>query len=106
MREEEGKPECFGDPEVHDPETSDCQSCAVIGACAIRTRRRIAANSGRRNVPVHRRTSRRTSKRKETIVVVESDNEDTYGTVLMHNAGLEAVQAMVDELSNSIKSIK
>lgn len=119
------KPECYGDYQYYDPEDQECQDCAFIDACGIRARRSMRMHSesksreqtssrAPRMQPAERQqptraitTSRRgnVTKQTETQVFTEPGDKDTYWSVLSHNAGLEAVQAMFDELSNSVRHI-
>lgn len=39
------------------------------------------------------------------IQIIEPDDDITYGKLLLHNTGLEVVQAIVDEISNSVRHI-
>ena len=120
--DKDSKPECYGDYNEYDPDDTDCQDCAFIDACGIRARRAMRMASTRSSTPERRSadsarfrppsrssntTNRRHSgkKRDEIQVFTEPEEKDTYWSVLSHNAGLEAVQAMFDELSNSVRHI-
>lgn len=120
-----GKPECFGDDESYDPYLRMCRDCAYERACSHKVSQesnttnteRLLGKSFSSNRSTRtssyldrirdQRQSKQviTKKQEHKIIQVDAEEEDTFTSVLMHNVSLEAVQAMVDELSNSIKEI-
>ena len=129
MSDNNDVPECWGDPDSYDPDDSICRSCAKFKTCEIKVDRVLESkNRGRsnRNVrsysrdaePPRSSTRRRFSIRdnkpayneryeKENIDIPPSlpENNDTYGSVLIYNASIEAIQAITDEISSSVRHI-
>lgn len=119
------KPECFGEEELYDPDDRLCRDCGFEAACSYKVKQESNTTNSERllgKTSYQNRSSRTSSylnklrsqreskevsvrKQEHKVVQVEAEEEDTFTSVLMHNASLEAVQAMVDELSNSIKEI-
>lgn len=109
------RPSCYSDPEYYDSDDPDCIRCPVFTACGVMTRRKeqnrtnpgttttsqtvtsgtTATSQRPTSVDRHRKT--------EPSPIVQPAESDTYWSVLSHNASLEAVQAMVDELAFSIR---
>lgn len=124
LETKETKPECFGDPDYYDPTDKLCNTeCSFYTACGIRSSR--SGDAARRyiqnrvqNTPsatpaatpyVPQRTTNTPAtvvdKTKIATIVEDCQETDTFTSILMHNASLEALQAIVDELGNSIKQI-
>ena len=114
--EENRKPECYGDTDYYDPDDDTCQECAYIDGCGIRAAR--TARTSNRRSPYKNTTYNRTSssvssnknsiqrsKANQKITIIEADEQDTFQSTLAHNAALEAMQAVVDEVANSIRHI-
>ena len=120
---------CYGDYEKYDPSSDECAECAYINGCGIRSMRNkkedyasdtvpktTSTNSSYRGYSSQRSASRsaidryREGKRnnnpsKYAVAEEEPSEDDTFLDILRHNASIEAVQAVFDELSNSIRHI-
>lgn len=103
----DNKPGCYGDEEYFDPDDDECDSCAVKQSCGIRVSRMKKQTN-----PSYRSTSSQyskpsTSRQKNEIQRIVEDPEDgvSFGKILMHNTGVEVLQSIVDELSNSIRHV-
>ena len=109
------KPECYGDPELYDPDDDECSGCGVNHSCSIRAQRK--AKSTRPSYTSRNRQLSSTStqenvsstslaqSRKLPRVEREPNHDITFSKILMHNTGLEVLQTVVDELSSSIRHI-
>lgn len=102
------KPECYGDPDQYDPDDEGCDECAYSAGCSIRSRRNRAPVSvnrtSSRSSPVRMQHKHSTTKN-QVVSTTEAEDEDTYLSVLSHNAGIEAIQAIFDELANSVRHV-
>jgi len=108
------KPDCYGDPEVFDPDDDDCDRCPWRAACKVvidrksKTRSRSRSNRRSRSSRDDRddRDSRIIKRRGSTSVrEAPPDEDDTWSSVLGYNAMVEAAQGMADELSNAVGHI-
>lgn len=110
------RPSCHGDEDAFDPQDPVCEDCAYAQSCTVvinrlrkqeqRERREPVTSSYRpypTKTPVHKKEPP-ISKQVET-PEEEASDEDTYMSVLAHNAGIEAVQAMFDELASSVRHV-
>jgi hypothetical protein len=96
-----GKPDCFGDPEYHDPKDPYCRDCPSEAACNLIIRRK---HSNRTRARVARRgdVSRPTARQDIDKHVEEPAEEgDTFSTTLIHNASLNAIQGALDTASHA-----
>ena len=114
-------PPCFADPDEYDIEDEGCVECPFVDACGIRiARNSTTTRSEHRGFPSS--TSKRTSSyyrpppaRPSTTahrntnppkkIEQDPDEKDTWSSVLMFNASIEMAQAMVDELSESVRAV-
>ena len=116
---EEHKPECYGDPYQFDLDDPGCEECSYQQSCSIRcnrnsrsrqasssysSRQSFRSSESRKYLPSSKRTEKKSKSRTE-VITAEAEEDDTFMSILMHNAGLEAMQSMVDELGNSIRHI-
>ena len=111
--DEDGIPECHGDEDYYDDTDRTCKDCNYARSCALKVRRisnktpskrsGSFVSSSRRNTSVVKSTKSVPTKNPE--VVIEEDDDATFTGALVHNASIEAMQAMVDELANSIRHI-
>lgn len=109
---EDDREACYGDEDYYDPDDRVCKDCNYFKSCGIKvknaqrrsTTTRTTSYRNSRRTPTTTRTLT-TAKAKQTPVVIDESEDTTFTEALMHNASIEAIQAMVDELSNSIKHI-
>lgn len=115
-------PPCFADPDEYDIEDEGCTECPFVDACGIR----IARNSANKRSDTRTFTSGTSNKRTSSYyrpppsrsqsnvtnrssppkkVEQDPDENDTWSSVLMFNASIEMAQAMVDELSESVRAV-
>ena len=121
------KPSCYGDPDLHEDDDVRCQRCMYFTSCgfAAAQERRIGVreeprreeprrdrNYPQRDAPHSRRippTNRRQDVSKQAtdkpVPQIIEDDDDTYLSVLTHNAAIEAVQSMAEEFVNSVRSV-
>ena len=114
------EPECYGDSEFYDIDDRDCQTCLAFEACGIKVQRlrERSLNNARRNfntrgntsyrrepTPSYKQQSVRRHEPKNDPLIENCTDEDTFFSVLTHNASLEALQSVFDELSNSVRNI-
>ena len=100
------RPECYGDPDYYDPDDHSCSDdCAFFQSCGIRVARANSANSRRSLTPKNKTTRQQVIKKQKAEIIVEPETEDSYFSVLAYNSALEAIQAMADELSNSVRHV-
>ena len=109
--------ECFGMVDEYDPDDETyCQNCEFFHKCGVAVRQKLRNKNTRNNRNTRtssRRGARTTADRrgqvvkshKEPVVIIDAEEEDTFLGALAYNAGLEAAQAMAEELSNSIRHI-
>lgn len=105
-------PPCHGDDDYYDDTHETCTSCTYNKSCALKIRRqanlannKTKTSTSSRFVSTSRTESNRiVPKKKEEVAIIE-DDDCTFTSALMHNASIEAMQAMVDELANSIRHI-
>jgi len=117
-------PDCFGDEDYYGPEDRECKRCEFRVACSSNIRKEKKAAVSRRirnraNATTRTRKSRTSVQRRqqseETGVVVsrdvgsyievESAEEDTFASAVMHNASLNAAQGIADTISQAISHI-
>lgn len=106
----DNRPGCYGDEDYFDPDDSECKSCGVMQSCSVRASRAARSRpseSSRRSTTSATRSIQKTTPRKTQIekIIEEPDDNATFGKILLHNTGLEVMQAVVDELGNSIRHI-
>ena len=111
------RPECYGDEHEYEPSSRFCEDCSFKTSCGLKIRNAASKRSAtttttRRLTSSSRRTNNRfttstqiTKNKNNTPTTIEEDNEVSFTGALVHNASIEAMQAMVDELSNSIRHI-
>lgn len=121
------KPECYGDYGEYDPHSDTCQECDFVNGCGIRSMRNKkndydeednpktttinkTERSTRYRTPTSSRSrslieSYRSSKSKPSTIEEEPSEDDTFLDILRHNASIEAVQAVFDEIANSVRHI-
>jgi len=99
------KPGCYGDVDYYDPSDSSCRSCPVKGTC------RVLIDRKQKTIERSGRTSSREVTRVSSIpkrrdpVIVEPEEGEPVWSVLGWNAGVNALQAGVDEFGNMVSSI-
>ena len=107
-------PECHGDDDYYDDDDRTCKDCHYQKSCALKIRTRgsrstkTSFRTSSSYSPSNRSSITRSSKNvpsKKPDVTIEEDSDATFTGALVHNASIEALQAMVDELSNSIRHI-
>ena len=108
------RPPCFGDGDYYDEEDDTCRDCAVEGACLLKVKRAGRSKLSDIKKQTRERRNFRTTpikstsiqaQRKEEVVEVEPAEDDSYFSVLTHNASIEALQSVCDELANSVRQI-
>lgn len=121
------KPECYGDYGQYDPHDDECQECDFVNGCGIRSMRnkkndyeedededrkpasRTIRSSRYRPATTSRSKglieSYRSSKTKSKTIEEDPSEDDTFLDILRHNASIEAVQAVFDEIANSVRHI-
>lgn len=110
--EEATIPPCHGDEDYYDDTDKTCKSCAYNKSCALKIRRQANfSNNKPKTITTTKlastsqtESSRLVPKKKDEVAIVEEDGI-SFTDALMHNASIEAMQAMVDELANSIRHI-
>lgn len=102
-----GKPQCYGDTEVHDPDHPDCRACKYLSLCRMKCQSIIrgtsssTSSSGR--TPYVSHTSNGEAYRPKTPTpTAEPDKDDTFLGVLVHNSSLNAVTAMSATLTDAL----
>ncbi len=107
------RPGCYSDPDYYDEDDKDCRACSHFTACGVMVGRKTrahtattttttAANATATSAVTNRPGVDRLRKQEPSPTVPPNEN-DNYWSVLSHNASLEAVQAVVDELAFSIR---
>jgi uncharacterized membrane protein YqiK len=103
------RPECYGDIDYYDPDDEACtENCAYFQSCGIRVARSNNQSKKRElkaQTRIPNKQSNRVAKKQEPTIIIEPEENDSYFSVLTYNSAIEAVQAMADELSNSIRYI-
>ena len=110
--EDNGIPECHGDDDYYDDDDRTCKDCAYQRSCALKVRKLTTTTTkssfrsslpSKRNGGITKRSNTVSTKKPD--VVIEEDDDASFTGALVHNASIEAMQAMVDELANSIRHI-
>ena len=119
------RPSCHGDEDAFDPQDIICEECDYSQSCTVvinRNRKKEQEERKERTTSRYRdfrrsppkmpsrnynSVSRKPSPVKHEIEIIEEEasEDDTYMSVLAHNAGIEAIQAMFDELASSVRHI-
>lgn len=109
------RPDCYGDEDYYDPDDPECRRCHCRSSCSlvIQRRKSQARTSTRtRTKSVDRRRSRKEEKEEAALIQrmdeydeVEVLDTDTFGSVVVHNATLNAVQATLDTVSHGWRQI-
>jgi len=104
-------PECYADENEYDPESRYCGECPYRNSCGLKIRNANKKTTTRttRSLKSNNRfvssSTKVVKKSKDIPVTIDEDDEVSFTGALVHNASIEAMQAMVDELSNSIRHI-
>lgn len=110
------RPDCYGDEDYYDPDDPECRRCHCRASCSLVIQRRQsqARTSTRgRTKTANLRESRKEEKQEETALIKRIDEypeeeileTDTFGSVVIHNATLNAVQATLDTVSHGWSQI-
>lgn len=110
------RPDCYGDEDYHDPDDPECRRCHCRSSCSlvIQRRKSQARTSTRtRTKSGERRRTRREEREEETALIQRMEEypegevleTDTFGSVVIHNATLNAVQATLDTVSHGWRQI-
>ena len=113
------RPECHGDEDYYDPDDSTCRQCEYRGTCQVlvrkakeKTRKARAreaidkARAAKAGAKTPARSSNgviRTTNR--DFELEEAEEDDTFTSVLTHNAALNALQGAADTFSDAISNI-
>jgi hypothetical protein len=100
------RPGCYGDPDYFDLSHEVCQNCRWKGTCRLKV-------SGLRQQPGRTATPQSTVagatnqayRGPKAKVYEEPIETDTFTSVLMHNAGLNAVTSISETLTDALSQI-
>jgi len=102
----DSRPECYGDPDYFDLSDRTCQDCRWKGTCRLK----VSALKGTQSAPYERTTAATPQGQVHRPVVKAKVYEDpvetdTFTSVLMHNAGLNAVTSISETLTDALSQI-
>jgi len=106
------RPDCYGDEDYYDPDDPECRRCHCRSSCSLVIQRR--KSQARTSTRGRTRTRERRREKEEETAIIRSMDEyperlvsetDTFGSVVIHNATLNAVQATLDTVSHGWRQI-
>ena len=106
------RPDCYGDEDYYDPDDPECRRCHCRSSCSLVIQRR--KSQARTSTRGRTRTRERKREKGEETAIIRSIDEypegsvsetDTFGSVVVHNATLNAVQATLDTVSHGWRQI-
>ena len=101
------RPECYGDPDYYDITDDTCKNCRWKGTCRLKIsaleRDRRPTSSVSTVTAVQPVTSKRSAVKGK--IYEDAGEEDTFTSVLAHNASLNAITAMSETLTDALSQI-
>jgi hypothetical protein len=102
------RPECYGDPDYYDITDDTCKNCRWKGTCrlkisALERDRRPASSSSSVTTTTTSAIPQRSAVKGK--IYEDAGEEDTFTSVLAHNASLNAITAMSETLTDALSQI-
>ena len=112
------RPDCYGDEDYYDPDDPECRRCHSRSSCSLviqrrKSQARTSQRTRSRSNSLSRTPSRERTSSTEVELVRALDSypegetleNDTFSSVVIHNATLNAVQATLDTASHAWSQI-
>lgn len=110
FNDDDTRPECYGDPEQYDISTNECRQCRYKTTCRLKCQanergRGSGSYSSTTSAPSTPSSTAVGYRHEKAKVVEDPREEDTFMSVLAHNAGLNAITSMSATLTEALSQI-